>query len=70
MEGIRPTHSREEVEEGSALLKEVLVEWKRQVEGGGGESMSVAEKVEVLRELVRQNPTLQNNSFFQSVRAL
>ncbi|KAH0557053.1 MutS-like protein [Trichoglossum hirsutum] len=61
------SHSKEEVEEGSTLLKEVLVEWKKRVEG---ESMSGAEKVEVLRELVRQNPKLQNNSFFKSVRAL
>ncbi|KAI9787773.1 MAG: MutS-like protein [Geoglossum umbratile] len=61
-------HSKEDVEEGSALLKEALVEWKRRVEGGEG--MSGAEKVEVLRELVRQNPKLQGNSFFKSVRAL
>jgi DNA mismatch repair protein MSH2 len=61
-------HSKKDVEEGSTLLKEVLVEWKRRVEGENG--MSVAEKVEALRELVRQNPRLQENSFFQSVKAL
>ncbi len=62
-------HSKEDVEEGSALLKDVLVRWKREVEDGGAE-MSGEEKVEMMRELVRKDEKLRANPFFRSVKAL
>ncbi|SLM37116.1 dna mismatch repair protein [Lasallia pustulata] len=60
-------HSKEEVEEGSALLKEVLVQWKRETQGG---EMSKEDQVRRMRELVMANRKLLENPFFQSVKAL
>ncbi len=59
--------SREEVEEGTAMLKAVLVQWKREVEGKG---LSKAEQVARMRDLVAGNEKLLRNPFFQSVKAL
>lgn len=59
--------SNEEVEEGSRLLKEVLVRWKEDVEEKG---LSKQEQVERMRELVKENQQLLSNPFFQSVKAL
>ena len=60
-------HSKQDVEEGSALLKEVLVRWKEETEGKG---MSKEEQVGKMRELVLGNEKLLENPFFQSVKAL
>ncbi len=60
-------YSKEDVEEGSALLKSLLVEWKDQVAGG---TMSREEAVAKMRELVEKDEKLRTNPFFQSVRAL
>lgn len=60
-------HSREDVEEGSALLKEMLVQWKRETEGLG---MSTDDQVSKMKELVLGNQKLLENPFFQSVKAL
>ncbi|KAI9680742.1 MAG: MutS-like protein [Caeruleum heppii] len=60
-------HSKEEVEEGSALLKEVLMRWKREVEG---EQLDKAAQVQRLRELVAADERLMGNPFFKSVKAL
>ena len=60
-------HSKEEVEEGSALLKEMLVQWKRETDDRG---MSKEEMVGKMRELVMGNQKLLDNPFFHSVRAL
>ncbi|KAK4664978.1 MSH2 protein [Podospora pseudopauciseta] len=60
-------YGKGDVEEGSALLKDVLVKWKDQVKGGG---MTKQEMVERLRELVRSDERLEGNPFFQSVKAL
>lgn len=59
--------SNEDVEEGSRLLKEVLVKWKQEVEGKG---LSEKEQVERMRALVQENEDLLKNPFFQSVKAL
>ncbi|EON65550.1 DNA mismatch repair protein msh-2 [Coniosporium apollinis CBS 100218] len=59
--------SKEEVEEGSAALKEVLVKWKKETEGKG---LSREEQAERMRELVRADERLLRNPFFQSVKAL
>ena len=60
-------HTNEDVEEGSALLKEMLVQWKEQTEG---REMSPEEQVGKMRELVMGNQKLLDNPFFQSVKAL
>ncbi|KAI1264490.1 DNA mismatch repair protein msh-2 [Xylariaceae sp. FL1019] len=60
-------YSKQDVEEGSARLKDVLVQWKKKVEGGG---MSREEMVSCMRELVTGDETLMANPFFEAVRAL
>jgi DNA mismatch repair protein MSH2 len=59
-------YEKTDVEEGSAALKEVLVQWKRSVTG----EMSREEKVAKLRELVAGDEKLTRNPFFQSIKAL
>ena len=60
-------HSKQDVEEGSALVKEMLLQWKRETEG---KEMSKEEMVGKMRELVMGNEKLRENSFFKSVQAL
>ncbi|MCJ1350316.1 MAG: MutS-like protein [Icmadophila ericetorum] len=60
-------HSEQDVEEGSALLKEMLLQWKRETEGM---EMSKEDMVGKMRELVLGNEKLRENSFFKSVLAL
>ncbi|ODA75993.1 hypothetical protein RJ55_08275 [Drechmeria coniospora] len=60
-------YSKEDVEEGSAMLKQLLVRWKDQVRGGG---MTEEEQVARLKELVAADAELLANPFFQSVKAL
>ncbi|KXT02100.1 hypothetical protein AC578_6663 [Pseudocercospora eumusae] len=57
--------TKEEVEEGSRLLKEVLYKWKEEAEG-----LSKEEQVKKMQELVKGNEKLLANPFFQSVKAL
>lgn len=61
--------SPEQVEEGSALLKDVLVRWKEEI-AGCEDSMSTEEKVGKMRELVMANEKLLANPFFARVKAL
>ncbi|KAL4945182.1 hypothetical protein BDV06DRAFT_209676 [Aspergillus oleicola] len=51
-------HSQEEVEEGSALLKAMLLKWKSAIEE---KEMTVEEKRQVMRDLVKGDPKLQAN---------
>lgn len=60
-------HSKKDAEEGSALLKEMLVQWKAETEG---KNMSTDDQVKKMRQLVKGNPNLLANPFFQSVKAL
>lgn len=60
-------HSQQEVQEGSALLKDMLVRWKRETEGQG---LSKEDLVARMRELVKGDQKLLENPFFQSLRAL
>ena len=60
-------HSKQDVEEGSALLKEMLVEWKKETEG---RDMSKEDMVGKMKELVMGNQKLLANPFFQSIKAL
>jgi DNA mismatch repair protein MSH2 len=60
-------YSKEDVEEGSALLKQMLVKWKAQVEAG---DMTKEQKMQAMRDLVKSDEKLTGNKFFQSVKAL
>lgn len=59
--------SKEDVEEGSVLLKGLLGRWREECEGG---ELSSEEMVERMRDLVKGDERLCANPFFQSVRAL
>lgn len=60
-------YTKDDVEEGSARLKDVLVQWKAQAQDG---SQSKEEMVAKLRELVAGDEKLRANPFFQSIKAL
>jgi DNA mismatch repair protein MSH2 len=66
--GGAPGVSKEDVEEGSALLKDLLVRWKSECEGGAG--LSGEEMVGKMKELVMADAKLLENPFFKSVKAL
>lgn len=59
--------SKEEVEAGSRMLKEMLVKWKEEVESQG---LTKKQQVERMKELVRENEALQANGFFKGIQAL
>lgn len=59
--------SREEIEVGTVLLKQVLKQWKVEVEGKG---LSKQEQVGKMRELVKGNEALLANPFFKGIKAL
>ena len=59
--------SKEEIEEGSRLLKDMLKKWKAQVENGG---MTKDQKLQLMREMVKSDEKLMANRYFQSVKAL
>lgn len=65
--GLGVQYSKQDVEEGSALLKDVLVKWKDEVKSG---KMSKEEMVTRLKELVQKDERLLGNPFFKSVQAL
>ncbi|KAM0667899.1 hypothetical protein ACQRIU_003764 [Beauveria bassiana] len=60
-------YSKEDVEEGSAMLKQLLVRWREQVQDKG---LSKEEQVARLKALVGEDDKLLANPFFQSVKAL
>ncbi|KFA72895.1 hypothetical protein S40288_02138 [Stachybotrys chartarum IBT 40288] len=66
-EDVEMSYSREDVEQGSAMLKQLLVKWKDQVTAG---EMTKEEQVAKLKELVEADSKLLANPFFQSVKAL
>jgi DNA mismatch repair protein MSH2/vacuolar protein sorting-associated protein IST1 len=59
--------SKEEVEDGSRMLKEMLAKWKHEVETQG---LTKKQQVERMKELVRENTALQANGFFKGIQAL
>jgi DNA mismatch repair protein MSH2 len=65
--GLGVGYNKEDVEEGSARLKEVLVKWKDEVKG---RNMSKEEMVQKMRELVKNDQRLLANPFFKAVEAL
>lgn len=67
VEGKQERYSKEDVDEGSRMLKDMLKKWKDEVQRG---DMSKDEKIELMRRLVKQDETLMGNKFFQSVKTL
>ncbi|RWA03534.1 hypothetical protein EKO27_g11568 [Xylaria grammica] len=66
-DGLGLKYSKQDVEEGSARLKEVLVQWKDDVKAG---QMSKEEMIGRMRELVMADEKLLANPFFTAVKAL
>jgi len=66
-EGNQVKYGKEDVEEGSALLKEVLLQWKAECEGKG---LSSEEMIGKMREIVKGDEQLLANPFFKSIKAL
>ena len=66
-EEVQVRATKEEVEEGSVMLKELLVKWKEQVEA---EQLSKEDQVQRMKDLVSGNEALLANPFFQSIKAL
>lgn len=60
-------YSQVEVEEGSVLLKDMLVKWKAEIEGKG---LSSDQKRQIMRDLVQADSKLQANKVFQGIKAL
>ncbi|KAI9643632.1 MSH2 protein [Ciborinia camelliae] len=61
-------YSKEDVEDGSRLLKEVLKKWKAEISERG--EMEKGEKIALLRELVGGDERLLDNPFFKSIKTL
>ncbi|EME42400.1 hypothetical protein DOTSEDRAFT_54773 [Dothistroma septosporum NZE10] len=66
-EVVKVQASKDEVEQGSKMLKEVLRKWKVQVEA---ESLSKEEQIQRMKDLVLGNEALLTNPFYQSIKAL
>jgi DNA mismatch repair protein MSH2 len=62
-------HSQEEVEEGSALLKAMLLKWKAEIESPD-KKLTVEEKRQIMRDLVKADEKLQANKVFQGIKSL
>jgi DNA mismatch repair protein MSH2 len=60
-------YSQEEVEEGSVLLKEMLLKWKAEIEG---KDLSSEQKRQIMRDLVKGDEKLRANKVFQGIKAL
>jgi DNA mismatch repair protein MSH2 len=63
-------YTSEEVAEGSALLKAMLLRWKREVEAPGRENMTAEEKRQLMRDLVEEDGRLRANKVFQGIKSL
>ena len=61
------SHSKQDVEEGNVLLKEILAQWKQET---NDQNMSKEDQVAKMKALIMGNEKLLNNPFFQSVKAL
>ncbi|GIJ87608.1 mutS-like protein [Aspergillus pseudoviridinutans] len=62
-------YSQEEVEEGNALLKGMLLKWKAEIESSDKE-LTVEEKRQIMRDLVNADEKLRANKIFQGIKAL
>ena len=55
------------MEEGNALLKEMLLKWKAEIEG---KDLSSEQKRQMMRDLVKGDERLQANKVFQGMKSL
>ncbi|KAL5335715.1 muts domain V-domain-containing protein [Aspergillus crustosus] len=62
-------YSQDEVEEGSALLKAMLVKWKAAIEDPARGDLTAEEKRQIMRDLVKEDEKLQGNKVFQGIQA-
>ncbi|KAF7592029.1 MutS-like protein [Aspergillus hancockii] len=62
-------YSQEEVEEGNALLKAMLLKWKAEIESPD-KKLTAEEKRQILRDLVKGDEKLQTNKVFQGIKSL
>lgn len=60
-------HSKQDVDEGSALLKEMLVQWKAETRA---QDLSKEDQIARMKELIMGNEKLLENPFFKSIKAL
>ncbi|TGO69341.1 hypothetical protein BOTNAR_0012g00290 [Botryotinia narcissicola] len=60
-------YGKEDVEEGSRLLKDILKKWKAEIDG---KDMTKEDKIAVLRRLVGGDEKLRANPFFKSIECL
>ncbi|TGO60208.1 hypothetical protein BCON_0037g00080 [Botryotinia convoluta] len=60
-------YGKEDVEEGSRLLKDILKKWKAEIDG---KEMTKEDKIAVLRRLVGGDEKLRANPFFKSIECL
>ena len=60
-------YAKEDVEEGSRLLKDILKKWKAEIDG---KEMAKEDKIAVLRRLVGGDEILRANPFFKSIEYL
>ncbi|KAI7162737.1 DNA mismatch repair protein, partial [Hortaea werneckii] len=59
--------SKQDMDEGSRMLKEMLLKWKTEVEA---EQLTKEQQVAKMKELISGNDALLANPFFQSVKAM
>ncbi|RMX71207.1 hypothetical protein D0869_15867 [Hortaea werneckii] len=59
--------NKQDMDEGSRMLKEMLVKWKTEVEA---EHLTKEQQVAKMKELIAGNDALLANPFFQSVKAM
>ena len=62
-DGTQEEFSKEDVDEGSRMLKEVLKQWKEEVESK--QNMSKKDKLALMRDMVRRDEKLMENRFFR-----
>lgn len=63
-------YSQEEIEEGSALLKAMLLRWKEQIEAPDKKDLSAEDKRQIMRDIVMADEKLKANKAFQGIEAL
>ena len=59
--------NKHDMDEGSRMLKEMLVKWKTEVEA---EQLTKEQQVAKMKELISGNDALLANPFFQSIKAM
>ncbi|KAK2743226.1 MutS-like protein [Myotisia sp. PD_48] len=64
------TMSPEEVTAGNALLKDMLLRWKSEIESPGNKNLTVEDKKQLMRDLVAKDEKLRTSKVFQDIKSL